>query len=111
MQIDKLLRRRKRRLDGAALAHESDDLAEAAEIDFGLSRQHAAIGIEVERERGAGDFVRRAGERDDGVNRVVAMRRIANETERVGERADKADQRRRVGLGKIAPRRDHLELE
>ena len=43
MQIDELFRRRQRRLDGAALAHESDDLGEAVEIDFGLSRQHAAI--------------------------------------------------------------------
>jgi len=39
------------------------------------------------------------------------MRGIANETECVGERADKADHRRSMGLGKIAPRRDHLELE
>jgi len=38
-----------RRLDGTALAHESDDLGKATEIDFGLSRQHAAIGIEVKR--------------------------------------------------------------
>jgi hypothetical protein len=34
LPIDKLLRRWKRRLDGAALAHEGDDLGEAAEIDF-----------------------------------------------------------------------------
>jgi hypothetical protein len=86
-------------------------LGEAAEIDLGLSRQHAAIGIEVKRKRRAGDIVRCSAERDDGVGRIVAMRGIANETERVGERADKADDRRSMVLRKIAPRRDDLELE
>jgi hypothetical protein len=111
LQIDKLFWRRQRRLDCAALAHESDDLGKAAEIDLGLSRPHAAIGIEVKRKRSAGDVVRCAGERDNGLGCVVAMGRIAYETECIGERADKADQRRRMGLGKIAPRRNHLELE
>ena len=51
LQIDELFRRRQRRLDGAALAHEGDDLGETAEVDLGVSRQHAAIGIEIKRKR------------------------------------------------------------
>ena len=106
-----MFRRRQRWLDGAALAHEGDDLGEAAEVDLRLPRQHAAIGLEIKRKRRAGDFVGSAGQRDDGVNRVAAMTGIADEAERIGERADEADDCWSMGLRKIAPRGDHLELE
>src|SRR6202000_1317596 len=66
LQIDELLRRRQRRVDNAPLPNEGDAWAEAAEIDFGLARQHAAIGLEIKRKRRTRDIVGSAGERDDG---------------------------------------------
>ena len=70
---DELVRRRKRRLDGAAPVHKGDDLGEAAEVDFGLPRHHATIGVEIKRKRRACDIVRCACERDDSFSGVVAM--------------------------------------
>ena len=51
LQIDKSLRRRQRPRQRAAIAHERDDLGQAPDVDLGLLRHDAAIGIEIERER------------------------------------------------------------
>ena len=75
------------------------------------ARQDAAIGFEIKLKGRPRDIVRSTGQLDDSFCRVVAMGRIADVAERVRQRSDEVDHDIGMALRKIAPRRDHLELE
>ena len=73
LRIDKALRRRQRRCEHAALAHEGDDLGEPRHVELGLSGHDAPVRLEIKRERLPRDILGRAGDRHHRLDDLVAV--------------------------------------
>jgi hypothetical protein len=63
------------------LSHECDHLSESGHVDATLPGHHAAVGLEIKRQRLPCDVLARPGHRHHGLDDLGAIGRIADEAE------------------------------